>query len=201
MDGPYGLFGVQRDPSDDDSQFNWSIVRAVPGQLLKLVVLAPEWFGIRTHYFRGRTTPHLTVNCEACATGQLSRWHGYLQAVRAGGTEKVILEYTAAAHDAVRCAFEASGGLRGMNLIASRATNKANGKVRLQFVSMSQSIGRLPPCDDYWSILSHIWGLNQRASHSIHDASPDDLSSYEKDGFGHTDGRTPGQDQGESFAA
>ena len=159
----YEKYRREDDPSGDDAAFGWSIVRALPGTPTKLCVVSTSWFGIRTHYWKGRTTPCLVAGCEACLGKQLSRWHGYLQCVRPGTTEKVLLEFTPACHEACRLAKETAGGLRGMNIVVSRTANKANAKVRIVFQSVSQSVSRLPGEEDFWAILSHIWGLNRDA--------------------------------------
>lgn len=171
---------TSRMPDDKDRNFGWTIKRAGTDSVMKLVVLSSDIFGIRTHFFRGRTGPCLLSDCEACEHKQLSRWKGYLLAVDASDQQQCIFEFTPPAALKLDEAKKKYGTLRGLQVYVSRASKKPNAKVNVTV----RGISVLGPqeCPDYWvwPVLAHIWGLNSKESLDVHQASVKDLSQYEK---------------------
>ena len=149
----------ERLPTDGDSGQGWDVIRANPEHPTPLTIVSTDLFGVRTHYHRGRTGPCLRTGCEACQEGKLSRWHGYLFAVRSANSERVILEYTPPAVVALEAAFKEYGKLRGLNIIASRTSNRNNAKVTVAVKGMSPNAHKLPREPLMWPTLCKIWGL------------------------------------------
>lgn len=154
---------LEPQPRKSDVQFAWSIVRTpTDGRSLSLVVVSARVFGIRTHYYRRRTTPHLAHDCPACRDGGLSRWTGYLLAAEWPAIRPVIFEFTPKAAESLFGISERVGSLRGSQIIASRHQKRANGQVRIDYKGEYRGQGKLPEDQDVLPILLHIWGLCDR---------------------------------------
>jgi len=68
---------IERTPSSADQNFGWTIKRATHEHPTLFTCLSNDFFGIRTHFFRGRTGPCLKTECEACTSfrdGQDTSW-------------------------------------------------------------------------------------------------------------------------------
>lgn len=155
-------FRIESRPSGVDTGFGWSIVRTPSDTGLGLVIVSDDIFGVRTHYFLNRTMPCMRRGCPACAAGRLSRWSGYLLAVRIGGGEKVVFEFTPAAVPTFDAEYGERKTLRGLHIIATRASKRENAKVMVAVKGLHANAHKLPPSQDVWPILSHIWGINRQ---------------------------------------
>lgn len=165
------LVRIERMPTDGDSGAGWDIIRAAADHQLALTVVSTDLFGIRTHYHRGRTGPCLKAGCEACEEGKLSRWHGYLFAVRSSNSERVIFEFTPPCASTFDAAFREYGKLRGLNVIVSRTSNRANAKVVVVIKGPSPNAHKLPREPLMWPTLSKIWGLRSESFPEFEDFS------------------------------
>ena len=169
-----------RQPDDQDQNFGWVIKRAGTDSSLKLIILSSDVLGIRVHFFRGRTGPCVKVGCEACRLKQLSRWKGYLLAFEPATSQQLIFEFTPPGSVVLETAKEKYGTMRGLQIIANRASKKPNAKVQLAVLGCT-TLGP-SACPDYaiWPILARIWGLMHDTSSGISLGSTNDLSEFEE---------------------
>jgi hypothetical protein len=156
-------FRFEDEPTDDDANHEWSIIRAPAEGILTLVVVSAQFRGARTHYFRGRTGPCAKTGCEACLAHQISRWNGYLLAVVSGSQEHVILEFTPPARLPLKRLLEDMPTLRGQTLVVSRTSKKTNGKVNIISKGMHPNAHKLPPEVPIIPLLCRIWGVDSDA--------------------------------------
>lgn len=180
MQNPESIYHVERLPSVDSTNSGWDIIRALPDGKLSLVSVARDFFGIRTHFWKNRTGPCLRSGCDACAHHHLSRWHGYLECVRAPEGTQVIFEFPPPAAMQLDAAVKEYGGLRGLQIVVTRATKKPNGKVTLQFKGLSPGAHKLPKELPIWPILSRIWGMSEDAPGEFAEFTPENLAECEK---------------------
>lgn len=171
---------TSRLPDNQDQNFGWVIKRAATEGALKLICLSSDIFGIRTHFWRGRTGPCLVQDCEACKHKQLSRWKGYVLAIDASNQSQCIFEFTPPAAMQLEEARLKHGTMRGLQLIVSRTAKRANAKVVLTI----RGISVLGPqeCPDYWvwPVLAHIWGLTSKEAVDVDQESFKNLSQHER---------------------
>lgn len=153
---------LQPYPTDKDSRFAWTIVRAPADRGLPLIVLARSCFGIRTHYWANRTGPHYRSNCPACDAGREPRWTGYLPCVNPADGAHVLFEYTPPAAEQLQAIIRTQGFLRGTQIIAARTKKVKNARVTVVSRGIYEHLDRLPPEPDVLPILFHIWGLKER---------------------------------------
>lgn len=171
---------TSRLPDDGDQNFGWTIKRTGIDGPSKLLCLSSDIFGIRVHFYRGRTGPCTTRDCEACKAQHLSRWKGYLLAIETATRQQVIFEFTPPGATILDAARKEYGTLRGLQIIASRVSSKPNAKVMISV----KGITVLPPhaCPDYavWPILAHIWGVASDNCKDFVKGHLDDLSGFER---------------------
>lgn len=158
---PRDLF-LEAQPNDRDAHFNWTIKRAPADRPLPLIVLSSSAFGIRTHFWAGRTGPCTRAKCDACEAGRLSRWSGYLACVDPADWTQVLFEYTPPAAEQLQKMLAAQGYLRGSKIIASRSKKVKNARVNITGRGLYEHLDRLPKEPDILPILFHIWGLKAR---------------------------------------
>lgn len=170
----------ERLPGGHDVDFGWSIRRASHEKALLMVSISHDIFGIRTHYYRGRTGPCLKTGCPACERHMLSRWNGYLLAVDAKDASRILFEFTPPAAVQLDQAFKEFGSLRGLSIIAARTAKRANAKVVLTIKGINSQAHKLPADSEIWPILSHIWGLNEDAPIEEQEILPSALAEVER---------------------
>jgi hypothetical protein len=180
MDENSGAYRIERRPFEDGNDFGWAIKRAPADKALKVVCISSDFFGVRTHYFRGRTTPCRTTNCEACDAKQLSRWNGYLLAIDTSDESPIVFEFTPPGAVVLDKAIKEFGTSRGLLVIASRASGRVNGKVTLATKGMSQVAHKLPLEVELWPVLARIWGLTVDANLRQASFAKESLSEHEK---------------------
>jgi hypothetical protein len=149
----------QKNPPKSDDHGGWDILRADPTHPIPLTVVSSDFFGLRTHYHNGRTVPCIKDGCEACQAFKDSRWHGYLFAIKNNGHDRVIIEYTPPAHKQIEAGWKEHGTLRGLSIILSRTSNKANAKVSIAIRGLSPIAHRLPAEPFMWTTLAKIFGV------------------------------------------
>lgn len=173
-------FRIERMPGSHDANFPWAIRRADHEKPLMMVSISRDIFGVRTHFFRGRTQPCRKDGCEACKAKLLSRWSGYLLAIATKDNSKIVFEFTPPAAAQLDEAVKSFGSLRGLSLIATRTSGRVNGRVAIQVKGMNGSAHKLPPDEDVWPILSHLWGLTEQAIPEFSEFTPDGLAEAER---------------------
>lgn len=122
-------------------------------------VLSTRFLGVWTHYWHGHTTPCTSPDCDACQHGHAATWHGYLALWNAKDQAAKILEFTAAAGQDLEDWLLANGSLRGSLLTASRAGNRPNGRVHLQFRPAAPTDPKLPPEPAILPMLAALWHM------------------------------------------
>jgi hypothetical protein len=155
---------IESAPDESDMGATWDIIRADPKHPRTFVSVSPEVFGIRTHYWSGRTQPCLRSGCPACKSDQLPRWHGYLAAIAAPDRRRVLVEFPAQAAAAFQAAHSTYGSLRLLRFVLDRTKNKANAKVRIAVNGLVPAGPEWPDAPDIWEVLCRIWQLKARVS-------------------------------------
>ena len=161
MIDPRDLF-LESAPSERDAHFNWNVLRAPADRPLPLIVLSTRTFGIRTHFWAGRTTACVRSKCDACEAGRLSRWTGYLACINPADWTQTLFEYTPPAAEQLQKIMASQGCLRGSKIVASRTKKVKNARVSIVGRGLYEHMDRLPREPEILPILFHIWGLKQR---------------------------------------
>lgn len=147
-------------PKQAERKGGWGIKRAPEKGDLRICVVSKKWLGMRTHWWKGRTTPCLKYGCEACKAGHVSRWNGYLLAVINGTGQRIVLEFTPHALEHILVIWEKFHNLRGHKFSVKREKAVANGKVAAVHMGQTDKLDLLPKDEDVWEIMAYIWGLN-----------------------------------------
>lgn len=179
MIDPRDLF-LEKMPSERDAHFNWTIRRAPADKPLPLIVISSQCFGIRTHYWAGRTGPCLRSGCDACKAGRLSRWTGYLACVDPADWSQTIFEYTPPAAEQLQKILAEQGYLRGSKIVASRTKKVKNARVNISSRGIYEHLDRIPKEPEILPILFHIWGLKQQEASADGAYDADSLAEHEK---------------------
>jgi hypothetical protein len=140
----------------------YRLIRAPAARSLHCVMLAEKPIGCPTHYWKGRTMPCETANCEPCQLGIPWRWHSYTPIQIWGSNEKCILELTAQASEQLGPALAEFQSLRGVEIVIDRPSRRPNGRVRIVVAPARRPEGSLPPCPNTIACMSHIWGTDDR---------------------------------------
>lgn len=173
---------IEPDPSKEDCHHEWNIVRTPPDRRLDLVLVSRDLLGVRTHYFRGRTTPCRRADCPACATGMLSRWTGYVLALEWSKHIPSIFEFTPGCVETLRNIQGTHGTLRMAKISASRASHRANGKVVITYKGQLPDGGvpSIPEDEPLLPLLLKIWGLSEAAGVPSSSAKDSEMSEAER---------------------
>lgn len=173
---------TSRLPDEQDNHFGWTIHRVGIDRPSRMVILSNDIFGIRTHYFRGRTGPCLREGCDACNHKQLSRWKGYLLAKDRDSKQQIVFEFTPPGAAVLDHARLEAGTLRGLILVASRAAKKPNAKVILTMAGVA--VVGPNECPDYsiWPILARIWGLAGADRDDVRHGGKENMSEFDRAG-------------------
>jgi hypothetical protein len=171
---------IEESPSESDSHYTWNIRRAPPDRPLPLVVVSRKVFGVRTHYWSGRTVPCVRKDCPACAAGRLSRWTGYIACLDPGDFSKVLFEFTPPAAEQIQRFQAEAGFLREAKILATRAKKTANGRVSIAWKGRYEHPERLPVEPDLLGVLFHIWGMRQQDETSSGGYDQGELADHEK---------------------
>ncbi len=164
----YDGYVCEHTPGEHGDGFAWRICRAAAAVPLKLVLLSDDWFGIRLHYWNRRSRPCTgPATCPVCRQ-QVSRWNGYLLAVRCSDESHVVWEFTPAIHDDLAAAREKYGTLRGLQVRITRKDKRENGRLQFSEYGQTPGLATLPPAQDIVPIIFRIWGL------PCPDAGPDE---------------------------
>jgi hypothetical protein len=146
-------------PDDHDQRNQYQIVRTPAKQPLQMLCLSADCLGVYTHFWRNATRPCFDQDCEACDAGIGRRWHGYLgvQGIKSG--DIAIFEFTAPCCDALDEYIRTHSTLRGGKIIATRASQRENGRVRLQIVQSFKTEIEIPATPDVPRFLRKLWDM------------------------------------------
>ena len=170
-DGSEERFNVERAPREHVDRPGWDIMRTPTRGTILLGVVSHDLYGIRTHWWYGRTTPCLKKDCPGCRVGQATRWHGYILAQLHKDHSRVIFEFTSPGYGVLDSHFRRFGTLRGICVAASRARQHDRAKVNLAIPGVYKEALELPPDEPTWLVLAKIWCVN---AGDIGDAQPPD---------------------------
>lgn len=160
MSHDFSNWSTSDNPNPDELGFAWRMCRADHRKITKLCIISHEHIGVYTHHWRGRTGPHLLRGCEACESGQLPRWYGFLLARIHGIKQDVVMEFTARAAASVIKAEQDFHSLRGRIILLSRPGGKNNSPVSIQFVDTIPASVSLTEPEPIHPLLARIWGFH-----------------------------------------
>lgn len=146
-------------PPADQRQQSMPLVRTPAGKPLTAIVTCQDLIGCSTHYWGGHTVPCEDAECEPCAKGIPSRWHGYLSCLNAETRQHFLFEVTAHASIAFLSYRDTYASLRGCMFQARRATYSANSRVTITTKPADLEKWVLPTEPDILRILATIWSL------------------------------------------
>jgi len=141
----------------------YAIRRTPAARALIAVITSEDLLGCATHFYGGRTVPCETPDCPACRDQIPWRWHGYVAAIDVTTYEHFIFEMTAQASDALVAYRAKHGTLKGCKFEATRAHNRANGRVRLRCKPADLQQMSLPLAPDIARALNILWNINAPA--------------------------------------
>lgn len=136
------------------------IRRTPPQTPLIAIVTSDDLIGTYTHYFKGRTQPCETPNCEPCQEGIPFRWHAYLSAWETKTALHFIFETTAAGAEPFTDYRDHHGTLRGCLFQAKRWLQRPNGRLLIQTKPVDLKEIRLPQPPDLIKCLAILWNLS-----------------------------------------
>lgn len=138
------------------------IRRAPAYSALVAIATAQDLIGTYTHYYKGRTIPCESPNCDACQNGIPFRWHAYLSAWDCKTALHFIFEVTAAGAEPFIDYRDHHGTLRGCLFSARRWKERPNGRVLIQTKPADLREIRLPQPPDMEKCLSILWSLSEK---------------------------------------
>lgn len=150
-------------PDKIDVDFPWRMVRQKPPKPIKIACISSSHFGIPTHFWMKRTTPHLKENCPACHDGRKPRWYGYVLAHLFPTRENVVFEFTEFAARFMLEVEKEHGSIRGHVFTAVRPGGRENSALHLIHDDKRARPSELSPEVDIRPILAHIWGYRSAA--------------------------------------
>lgn len=167
-------------PSEKDSHYNWTIKRADHERPTPLIVMSSKLFGVRTHFWYGRSAPCLRADCPACAAGRLSRWTGYVCCIEPSAWVQVLFEFTPPAAEQLQAIIALQGCLRGSKIIAARAKKNKHARVTVTARGLYEHMDRVPKEPEILPILFHIWGMKPQEPMMAEPYDVDALPESEK---------------------
>ena len=126
---------------------------------MQAIVTSPDLIGTYTHYYKGRTVPCESPDCEPCQEGIPFRWHAYLAAHDRKTALHFIFEVTAAGAEPFIDYRDSHGTLRGCLFQARRHMQRQNGRVLIQTKPADLTEIRLPKPPDLTKCLAILWNL------------------------------------------
>lgn len=157
-------------PGDEYSRPRWQLLRCKPTGAIRGIILSEKHVGTLTHYWKGRTVPHETTLCEACAAGRAPRPYCYLAIETGAARERVILELTATGFAPIIQYLTEKGSLRGALIEAWRVVAKPNGRLHVTIKPGNAHIAHLPPAPDLRALLCRIWEIEPSFNDVANDA-------------------------------
>lgn len=133
--------------------------RTPTSKALVAIITCDDLIGCPTHYYKGRTQPCSSPDCEACLEQVPWRWHGYVSALNTTTHEHFIFEMTAQATDALIAYRTQHGTLRGCLFEARRTHSRQNARVILRCKPADLQQINLPEPPNLEFALSILWNL------------------------------------------
>lgn len=146
-------------PADHQKGSMYRLLRIKGNRPISFTCLSHEHWGTDTHYYGGRTTPHLPAGCKPCEAGRLAEWHGWVIGLVDGTDERAVIEFTAAAADTFNLAFSKFRTLRGVRFKLSRPNGRDNGRMHASISDTQVDSKILPKIPDVLPIMMSIWQL------------------------------------------
>lgn len=146
-------------PSDHQKGSMYRLLRVKGGRPISFTCLSHEPWGTDTHYYGGKTFPHMPAGCKACEAGRLSEWHGWIIGQIDQTDERAIVEYTAAAAETFITAYKKFRTLRGVRFKLQRNNGKDNGRMVATISDTHVDSKLLPKVPEVMPIMMSIWQL------------------------------------------
>lgn len=148
-------------PDSTNRTDNYRIYRTPVGREVELICLSTNFLGASLHYWKGRSTPCIGPECEACKNGQRPRWKGYIQAYHPATRTIVIFEFTERGYEPFQEALNHHSHLRGLKFKTFRLNKKPNGPIQICFGELREESPHLPKAGDLAGMLERIWEVRQ----------------------------------------
>jgi len=136
--------------------------RCPPGGLPPAIILCDWLTGNELHWWNGRSFPHLSNDCPACAAKRAKVWKGYIAALDVKTRKVFILEITPNCTEPLSAYKQTFGSLRGAQIKLDRSATKINGRVTATVTPANLGGLELPQPPDVRSILRHMWQTDHR---------------------------------------
>lgn len=157
-------------PNDGDIRPATQLLRVKPGKPLEGVITCTTTNGTYLHYWKGRTTPCLGADCEACTQKLSARWYGFLSLWSPRTNGHAIVEITSSCMERINEYTASHGTLRAALLRLRRANNKANARLLAEIELSGYAPDAIPPALDLIDTLEYIW--EQRGGRRPQDQQP-----------------------------
>lgn len=148
-------------PDAAAAKTNYRIMRAPANRPLHGVILDEDFTGTHLHFWKGRSTPCESGDCEACASGHRPRWKGYIHLYAPSTKTIVIFEFTERVVHEFRDFVAKMGSLRGAVITVKRLNGKPNGPLYVEFAEGRQDGALLPTAAPIEDTLCRIWEIRQ----------------------------------------
>lgn len=135
------------------------LVRAPEKGALQGYITSEHQVVTATHHYQGRTECCNHEDCKMCMAGVRQEYHGYLAVWHPKSMEQCVIEVTPAPSDLIADWEQRWGKLRGCTFKLFRATEKSNGRVRIQLKEREATIPNLPAGIDLIAYLERLWGV------------------------------------------
>jgi hypothetical protein len=146
-------------PDQRDATSPFKLFRVPAKGVYHFYILGTALHGVRTHFFHGRTFPHLTTNCPACEEGIESRWRGYLSCCNRNTKNRMLVELTAGPAGEIVDLVDKGEALRGRIICLSRPGGKANSRISIDIINCDCDPKVLPASFEVEKTLLKIWQI------------------------------------------
>lgn len=152
----------QTKPDQSTKAENFRIYRTPVGKEVELICLGGQFLGVKLHYWKGRSTPCMGPDCEACQQGHKPRWKGYIQCLHPATKTVLIYEFTERGYEPFEAARRQFSHLRGMRFRCFRLNRKVNGPIQIVFADLREESPHLPEPCDLAPMLERMWEIRQQ---------------------------------------
>lgn len=131
-----------------------------PGSPVHGIVVNPKPARVYTHYYNGRTIPHLQDKnqCEGCQAERGKRFKAYLSLYSFGTKELILAELTLLAVTPWKDILDDPGcNLRGQRVEVVRVGRANNSRMKLDIKKDALRLEGLPKPFDILEVLRQIW--------------------------------------------
>lgn len=144
-------------PDEQASERKWTVKRCGAKGSIRFLCVVRRQAGLYTHFWGGRTVPHIGQNCRACDDGSAKEWSGFLCGVQSNTLNHLILPYTAAIGAVVAGVEDVAGDLRGLTMEIRRKTEKVNGPLHIIIGEKRHEAIDTFPEPDLRFLLARMW--------------------------------------------